>query len=297
MDRMHQENQARSQAPVGQANGLPGYSLEIGAADIGLLEQMAERLPPGTEIFLNVLAGELLADRVEVARRIKALGFVPVPHLAARRLSSENELSDSLHQFISEGGVQDFLVVSGDALPAGPFSDSLEAVEWIAGSSMNIRSLGVTGYPEGHPDRSERELEMVLEQKLQYLAASTIKPFVTLQFSFDAQAIIRWCQAFHRRHPDILVRGGLPGPARLTTLVRFAQRCGVKSSLSRLKSLPLSSSLKLVQRVPPIEQAEAIRRYRMSENPNLVAHLFSFGGLQATLDFIAVDITGPDMLV
>ena len=292
---MHQENQARSQAAASQANVPPGYSLEIGAADIDLLEQLAGRLPSGTEVFLNVLGGELLADRVNVSRRIKALGLVPVPHVAARRLSSENELSDTLHQLISEGGAQDFLVVSGDAIPAGPFTDSSEAVEWIAGSSMKIRSLGVTGYPEGHPDRSAPELEMVLEQKLQFLAASTIKPFVTLQFSFDAQAIIRWCQAFHRRHPDILVRGGLPGPAKLTTLVRFAQRCGVKSSLSRLKSLPLSSSLKLVQRVPPIEQAEAIRRYRMAENPNLVAHLFSFGGLQATLDFIAADLTGPQI--
>ena len=268
------------------AAGLLGYSLEIGSRDIDQLEQLSGRIPPGTEVFINCMPGELLADRVRTSSRIAALGLLPVPHIVAIRLAGEAELADSLQQFVHEGGAQDFLVVSGDGNPTGPFTDSLELVHWIVENRIGIRSLGITGYPEGHPDKDAKLLDSLLEQKLHLLATAEIRPFVALQFSFDAQAIVDWCRKFHQRYPHFLVRAGLPGPARLTSLIRFAQRCGVKSSMSRLKSLPLASSLKLVQRVPPLAQALAIGRYRETENRNLSAHLFSFGGLAATLDWV-----------
>lgn len=285
--RMQQRTDTSSRHEADTAAGLRGYSLEIGTRDIDLLAEHSGRIPPGTKVFINILPGELLAERVNTSFRIKALGLVPVPHIAARRLSGEAELADTLQQLTLEGGAQDFLVVSGDGPANGSFTDSLELVQWIVESNISIRSLGVTGYPEGHPDKDTEVLNSWLEQKLQLLGTTEIQPFVTLQFSFDAQAIIDWCRQFHQRHPHILVLGGLPGPATLASLVRFAQRCGVKSSMSRLKSLPLASSLKLLQRVPPLAQARAIGQYRATENHNLAAHLFNFGGLAATVDWVA----------
>jgi methylenetetrahydrofolate reductase (NADPH) len=283
---MQSEKISSNRDQIDLAACLRGYSMEIGTRDIDQLEQLSSRIPPGSEVFINILAGERLEDRVSTCSRIKALGLVPVPHIAAVRLTSEAELADSLQQLMTQGGAQDFLVVSGDGAGAGPYTDSLELVQWIVENHVGIRSLGITGYPEGHPDKDSRVLRSLLEQKLQLLRGTEILPFVTLQFSFDAQAITDWCRDFHQRHPNILVRAGLPGPASLTSLMRFAQRCGVKSSMSRLKSLPLASSFKLLQRVPPLAQARAIGHYRETENRNLVAHMFNFGGLAATLDWV-----------
>ncbi len=113
-----------------------------------------------------------------------------------------------------------------------------------------------------------------------------IEPVVVTQFSFAPKAIIRYCKDIHSRYPDMKIKNGLPGPAKLTTLVRFAQRCGVKSSMRKMKALPVSTSLKLLQRVPPSPQAEALGKYRMEQNDNVSVHLFTFGGLTASLDWI-----------
>ncbi len=285
----HPESQVR----LAQATGLSHYSLEIGAADLELLERYARQIPPGTDIFLNIMAGERLEDRVRTCARIKALGFVPIPHIAATRLGSEDELESSLWRLMNEGSARDLLVVSGDAKPAGPYSNSTELVDWIVANQVPVRRLGVTGYPEGHPGRSGPELSQLLASKLERIATSVVKPFVVLQFSFVAASVVRWCRDFHAQHPDVMVCCGLPGPAKLTTLVRFAQRCGVKSSMARVLSMPLSSGMKLVQRVPPVEQLRAIRDYRESENPNVAAHFFCFGGLHPTLEFIGQQKAWP----
>jgi len=276
----------KSQVRAVEVSGLQQYSLEIGSADIGLLERYAELIPSGTGIFLNVMSGERLEDRVRACARISTLGFVPVPHIAATRLGSEDELAGSLRHLMAGGFARDFLVVSGDAKPIGPYGDSVELVDWIVANGVPVRRLGVTGYPDGHPYRSGQELADSLSSKLERIATSAITPFVVLQFSFDAAAIVQWCRDFHAIHPDVMVCCGVPGPAKLTTLIRFAQRCGVRSSLARLLSSPLSGGLKMVQRVPPTEQVRAIAGYRQAVNPNVAAHFFSFGGLQATLDFI-----------
>lgn len=84
----------------------------------------------------------------------------------------------------------------------------------------------------------------------------------------------------------MLIKNGLPGPAKLTTLIRFAQRCGVTASMRKMKKLPVATSLKLLQRVPPSRQAEALGKYRMEQNENVTVHLFTFGGLKAALDWI-----------
>jgi hypothetical protein len=82
----------------------------------------------------------------------------------------------------------------------------------------------------------------------------------------------------------------VPGSAKLTTLVRFAQRCGVKSSMKKLTGLPVSSSLRLTQRVPPVAQTLAVGGYRRKQSDNTTIHFFTFGGLEASLEFVRSEI-------
>jgi len=70
-----------------QSELLNNYSIEMTAKDIQHLEQAAEVIPKGTKIPVTFLPGETFEMRIAAARRVKELGFLPIPHISARRLS------------------------------------------------------------------------------------------------------------------------------------------------------------------------------------------------------------------
>src|SRR3546814_10207425 len=59
-------------------------------------------------------------------------------------------------------------------------------------------------------------------------------PLVVTQFGFDPDAFLAWLKEARVRGIDTPVRIGIPGPAGIKTLLRFAARCGVGASASVL---------------------------------------------------------------
>src|SRR3546814_11503105 len=57
-------------------------------------------------------------------------------------------------------------------------------------------------------------------------------PLVVTQFGFDPDAFLAWLKEARVRGIDTPVRIGIPGPAGIKTLLRFAARCGVGASAS-----------------------------------------------------------------
>lgn len=266
---------------------LVDFSIEMGSHELESFRSLAHRLPAGMDVFLNLFPKDRLEQQLEICRQIRALGFTVIPHLAARRARSRDDVPRILERFTSDAGAQDFLIIAGDLEePADDIRDSLEFIREIKANDFGIRRIGISGYPEGHPKISDKELSESQQEKILVLRELGIVPFVATQFSFEPDAIVRYCTELHARHPDLQIKNGLPGPAKLTTLIRFAQRCGVTSSMKKMKALPVSTSLRLMQRVPPAKQAEAIGRYRLEQNENVTVHLFTFGGLEASLDWI-----------
>jgi len=269
------------------AASLAGFSIEMGSHELESFGKLAHRLPEGTDVFLNLFPKDELERQIEICRRIRNLGFTPIPHLAARRARSTDDIPRVLGRFTRDAGVKDFLIIAGDLeQPAGDIKDSLDFIRTIGSNDFGIRRIGISGYPEGHPLISDEDLSASQQEKIAILQELEIEPVIVTQFSFEPDAIIRYCREIHSRHPDIQIKNGLPGPAKLTTLIRFAQRCGVRSSIKKMKALPLATSLRLMQQVPPSRQAEAIGKYRLEHNGNVTVHLFTFGGLESTLDWI-----------
>ncbi len=269
------------------AASLASFSIEMGSHELDSIRTLAHRLPAGTEVFLNLFPKDGLEQQLEICRQVLALGFTVIPHLAARRARSRDDVRRVLERFTRDAGVQDFLIIAGDLKePADDIRDSLDFVREIRSNDFGIRRIGISGYPEGHPTISDKDLSESQKEKITVLDELGIVPFVTTQFSFEPAAIVRYCKELHARYPDLKIKIGLPGPAKLTTLIRFAQRCGVTSSMKKMKALSISTSLRLLQRVPPARQAEAIGKYRLEQNDNVTAHLFTFGGLEASLDWI-----------
>src|SRR5271163_4076372 len=67
---------------------LNNYSIEMTAKDIPHLEAAANIIPQGTKIPVTFLPGETFEMRIAAAKRVRDLGFLPIPHISARRLQS-----------------------------------------------------------------------------------------------------------------------------------------------------------------------------------------------------------------
>ena len=98
---------------------LSDYSLEMTGKDVpGLLEAKGT-IPVGTKINVTFLGNEDLEMRVAAAKAVRELGFVPVPHISARRLSSQDQLEEFLGRLQEVGATNSVFVVGGDPTDAG----------------------------------------------------------------------------------------------------------------------------------------------------------------------------------
>ena len=73
-------------------------------------------------------------------------------------------------------------------------------------------------------------LDRALQAKIEAAEQSGLRLHIVTQFSFDAAAIIRWVTRLREFGCEQPVRIGMAGPTNLTSLLRYAQRCGVKAS-------------------------------------------------------------------
>ena len=214
-------------------NMVDGYSLEMTAKELDGLREAAPLIRPGTQVAVTFLPGEEMEQRVAAAKLVRELGFEPIVHLSARRLTSAEELDNYLSRITTEAGVKRVFLIAGDPPePEGPFEDSLQVIESGLLEKHGIAIAGVGGHPEGHPNVSKADLWVWMERKIAALRTRGIVPLVVTQFAFDDDAIVEWVGEMRARGIDVPVRLGVPGPAGIKRLLGFAARCGVGASAS-----------------------------------------------------------------
>ena len=267
-------------------------SLEMGADGPDLAPRIAALLPTGTPVYVNHLPRRRLADGFPALLALAAAGLEPVPHLAARRLSSRREAQDFLQDAVKRAGVCKLMLIGGDVpQPQGPYGDAAALLGDCA--DCGVRQIGFAAYPEGHPTIPTPRLTAALAEKLARAAAAGIVPYLVTQFSFAPARILAFAAEIARRHPTVPIYVGLAGPATPTTLVRFAQRCGVSASLRALQAEGMRA-VRLFTRADPGEQLIALARHRLSGSAGNVVgvHLYSFGGVVTTAAWMHARITG-----
>ena len=275
-------------------SALERISLEIGVHDLEALDRNRHLLPENGRIYVNAVAGEGAEARIGIAAQLKDYGFQPVPHIAARRMRSAEELENYLAGFAERADVREVLVIGGDLDETlGPYDSALEVITSGLPTKHGIERIGVAGYPDGHPFIDEAALGSALEAKLEACGASGIDSYVVTQFSFQADSIIDWCRAVHEKHPELHIHAGIPGPAKFGTLLRFAKICGVQSSIKKLMANK-TMGLELLRRAAPWKQIEAIGRYRIETGRPLSAHLFTFGGVTESANWLQQVRSGTD---
>ena len=98
------------------------------------LNNLADQLPhfpSASPVSVTASPAKTLEDTWALSRELFDLGLRPVPHLAARMVTSKKHLQTLLAQ-LQEFGASELFLVGGDAPePFGPFTDSLQVLETI----------------------------------------------------------------------------------------------------------------------------------------------------------------------
>ena len=247
-----------------------------------------ELLPEGTRVYITDVGVDPLADYVEAARQTEAMGYRAVPHVPVRRIESEPALVDRLKRLTGDAGVTDVLVIAGEAdRTMGPFAESMEALRTGAFDRAGIREIGVAGHPEGNVAYKDVDPDGVLSAKATYAETSDATFRIVTQFGFDGEGFTRWARAVAAAGIDLPIHLGVAGPAKITTLLKYAAMCGVGNSLNFFRKRT-SAIATLATKHSPEDVVGPIERAWAAEDDVHIAgiHVFPFGGLAASAQWL-----------
>ncbi|WP_051741713.1 methylenetetrahydrofolate reductase [Streptomyces xylophagus] len=267
---------------------LEDFSLEMTGKDVPKLEEARHFIPQGTRINVTFLGNENLGMRLEASRAVKRLGFVPVPHISARRLGSQADFEEFLAGLRADGTCANVFTVGGDPTrPEGPYEDSLALIETGLLREYGVRHVSISGYPEGHPDIAGDALWSALREKSASIAEQELDGSVITQFGFDVDPVLAWLEKVRAEGITLPVRIGVPGPAGVRRLMSYATRFGVGTSASIAKKYGLSIT-NLMGTAGPDKFLRALADgYDPARHGDIKIHFYTFGGLRATSEWIA----------
>jgi len=266
---------------------IDGFSLEMTGKDVPGLHEAASVIPQGTKVNVTFLGNEDLQMRVAAAKAVKDLGFIPVPHISARRIGSQAQLEEFLSALQEVGATEHVFAVGGDpAEPEGPYPDSLSIIRTGILQQYGVKEVSIAGYPEGHPDIADDVLWRHFEDKSAALAEQGLDAVILTQFAFDTDPVLAWISAVRDRGIDTPIRVGTPGPAGVKRLIGFARRFGVGANAMIVKKYGFSLT-NLMGTAGPDRFVGDLSNL-LAQNPasgDVSLHFYTFGGLLATSEW------------
>jgi methylenetetrahydrofolate reductase (NADPH) len=235
-------------------------------------------LPPGATVSVTASPAKGMQATVDLAVALHDDGYDVIPHLSARLTKTRAELTDIVAQ-LERAGIDKAFVVGGDADEPGDFFDAMALIRALDDIGHHFTSVGVTGYPEGHPIISEEALMRSLEEKQPYAA------YIATQLCFDPAKIAEWVGSIRARGVTLPVMVGVTGAIDTIKLMTIGARIGVGQSLRYL-----SKNRKAVTRMlrpghtTPDEVVDALAP--RSEELGLAGlHVFTFNAVEETVEW------------
>ncbi|MDR2322766.1 MAG: methylenetetrahydrofolate reductase [Microbacterium sp.] len=264
--------------------------------DVPGLEEARDTIPAGTKINVTFLGNEDLEMRVAAAQAVRDLGFVPVPHISARRLRSRAQLEEFLTRLQDVGATEHVFIVGGDpATPDGPYASAFDVIYTGLLLDYGVREVSIAGYPEGHPDIADDELWRHLENKSAVLAEQGLDAVILSQFAFDTDPVLAWIDQVRARGIASEIRVGTPGPAGVKRLLGFARRFGIGANAMIVKKYGFSLTNLMGTAGPDAFVSDLSALLAADPETGAVKlHFYTFGGLLATSawarDFVAARV-------
>ncbi|WP_373457669.1 methylenetetrahydrofolate reductase [Microbacterium murale] len=255
--------------------------------DVPGLREAAHAIPQGTKINVTFLGNEDLEMRVAAAKAVKELGFIPVPHISARRLQSQAQLEEFLARLQEVGATEHVFAVGGDpAEPEGPYPDSLSVIRSGILQNYGVKEVSIAGYPEGHPDIPTDVLWRHLEEKSAALKEQGLDAVILTQFAFDTDPVMEWITAVRDRGITSPIRIGTPGPAGIKRLIAFSRRFGVGANAMIVKKYGFSLTNLMGTAGPDkfVSDLSSLLAAAPRTAP-VMLHFYTFGGLLAAAEW------------
>ena len=271
---------------------LSVQSLEVTARQYEKFPILARRMRAGSRVYIACIGPEDAPGQIRAAARLAELGFTPVPHFPARLIEGAGRLEDLVSRFVGEAGITDALLVGGGAgKPLGEFSSVMDMLETGIFDRFGITSLGFAGHPEGNADieraAGEAALVEALRLKQAFAGRTGARTRLVTQFVFAARPVIDWAGMLADENIDLPVHVGLPGPATVKTLVKYALTCGVGPSARIIQKQALNIT-KLMRVSMPDDTLAGLAEAAASGRGRGIAqaHFFPFGGLEKLFDWL-----------
>lgn len=201
-------------------------------------------------------------------------------------MQSRGTLSEWLQRTV-DAGADSLLLIAGDrARVAGPFVNTLAVLDSGLLERHGFRKIGVAGHPEGIHHASRSELVAALRCKLAYARATGSTMWIVTQFVFSVAPVVRWYEHLAIENISLPLCIGMPGPAKVPTLLRYAVQCGVGASMRMLTRRP-DAVAGLLGRWTPDDMISTLAS-DLREVPHIPIaglHVFPFGGLKRSIEF------------
>ena len=266
---------------------LKGFSLETTPFVANKIENFSHFVRPSTTIFITFLPGSDYKDTINTAIKIRKEGLNPAPHFAARSILSKEMLEDYVSRVTGEADVTKILIIGGAGKDQiGPFPDSISLLETGIFDKYGISEIGIAGHPEGTPDISDEEIKKALDLKNKFYESSDANFFIVSQFCFDSETILNWSIKINSEGNKIPIIIGLPGVAKLSTLIKYSLSCGIGNSMNFLKKQG-SNVLNLVKTQEPdklvrkLASADEI----LQKNGIEGIHIYPLGGIHKSSEW------------
>ncbi len=187
-------------------------------------------VPRDVTLTVTASANKGIAATLDLTERLIGHGYQVVPHLAARMISGRGELAEIVAR-LKELGVDNVFCPAGDAdPPAGDYVGALALLEHLSEMGRPFGHVGITGYPESHPDiEDDVAIQSMWDKRLH-------ATYIVSNLCFDPEVISGWIRRVRRRGVDLPVLVGLPGPVERAKLLAMATKIGVGQSMRFLST-------------------------------------------------------------
>ena len=270
------------------------WSIEVTPTGATKIESFRDCLAPGTTVNVTFLPGSDPRDTIAVAERLHNDGMRPVPHLAARSLQNADQLDELLAAFTTRCGVEEVLCIGGGVDdPVGNFTATMQVLETGLIQKHGIRQIGVAGHPEGSPDISDDAVAEALASKNALAARDGLDLYIETQFCFEADIVLDWERRARAAGNRLPIRIGIPGPATIKTLFRFAQISGIGPSM-RFIAKQARNVAKLMTVQSPHLLIAGLAEGMAADSDCLIRHFhyYPFGGFARTATYAGAIAAG-----
>lgn len=239
--------------------------------------ERADPLPADAATTVTASPSHGIEATVDLCEALIARGHEATPHLAAHMFRDRAHVAELLDRCRS-AGIRSAFVVGGDAKDRGEIHDGLALIRLMEDLGHPFTSIGVPGYPEGHPAIPSDVLTASLRAKQGHA------DHVTTQMGFDPDAIARWITRMRHDGIALPVHLGLPGAATLRKLTTVGARIGVAGSVRYLRKHRSLLGHVLKRSFGPDALLEALAPTLADPTADVRAlHLFTFNQVEETV--------------